>query len=787
MRRKQMVYIMLCVVLLSGCGTKQEIPKLVNPVVNNESFRPVEYGSVSKMEIQIADVLPEEYCHFATRASALDEICVDLGQYVEEGDVLAIIDTSDIQMELSIKQTELDFRRKNYSYQEKIYKEQKQIEKYKRQDFETIKDEKSAKNCDTAMDVLDESKRYDKLLCEHQITILEEEIAKLQKDAENGVIRATHSGYVTYVKNLEETNLVHAYENVVIVSDYEQLHLELTEDISSRFYTHYIGDVYNQIYANVKGKQCDVKVYEYSNRELVAMQSADRFSRIRLEVDNLKEDASVGDKILVYFTNSNKEYVLRVGKDSLYSDGKEHFVYVKKEKGKEKRQIVIGYQGQAYVEVTDGLQEGEWVYYSSSSIIPEQYEMYAVERRDYTPTNGDITLKGSLSYTKKNPYIFDKDAMVKKVCFAEGDEVKKGDLLCVLDTRTGNAKLKEMKQNITNLTQDYKSNVKSLDKQIKDLMKEIDAEANKIDKIKEKQQSVNQKQEDTDGMVAEEDASVEEPSSEEEVPIKEANQEELSNDERITTIVQQLQCQKTILQYEKKKMEAQYEYDYELLQQEYEKMLEMNSGQGTLEIYAEQDGVLCNLNIYEDKEWKGEEGTILFQVCDVNSKKLLVNTKTDCVGIGNSISVRKKDGMNSHITGIVVGNAISSKTYIAMKEEKVYITYNDCLDGENKVYVSLQDVSMDEEIWRKEVVGNQVTYSLANLKEVVVIPDTMLHEELDPFLTDDKQYYVWKIVDDILVKQYVQVETAFGTSNQVCVLDGLEEGDILAKPIVNEE
>ncbi len=735
MRKKRMVCMALCFVLLSGCGTKQEIPELIEPVVNNESFRPVEYGSVTKTEIEVADVVPEEYCHFATKPSTLDEICVDLGQYVEEGDVLATIDVADARMELTAKQKELDLCKNNYSYQEKIYKEQIQIEKYKKSDFKKQKDKKSLKQCDTALEVLEENKHYGKLLYEHQITMLEEEIAKLQENVAEGTIKATHSGYVTYVKNLEKANSISAYENVVIVSDYEQLHLELTEDISSRFYKHYIGDVYNQIYANVNGKQREVEVYEYSNRELVAMQSAGNFSRIRLELDGLKADASVGDKMLVYFTNSNKEHVLRIGTDSLYSDGKNHFVYVKKGNSKEKREIQIGYQGQAYVEVTEGLEEGEWVYYSSGSIMPEQYEMYTVENSDYTPTNRDINLKGSLAYTKMYPYTFEKDAVVKAVYFANGDEVKKGDLICVLDARTGSAQLKEMKQNMTNLTQDYESNIDSLDKQMKDLNKQIKSN----------------KKEDT------------------------------------TTLTEQLQCQKTILQYEKKKMQAQYEYDYQMLQQEYERMLERNSGQKTLEIYAEQDGVLSNLNVYEDKEWKAEEGTILFHVCDADSKKLLINTKNDCVGVGNQISVQNAKKQDSYFTGMVVGNSVAEKAYVVVKEDKVYITHNSVADGENKAYVSMQDISMDEETWRKEIVGNPVSYSLANLKNVVVIPNTMLYEEVNRQNSESKQYYVWKIVEDILVKQYVQVEENFDTSNQVCILDGLEAGDILAKPRVNEE
>lgn len=750
MRKKRMVCIVLCLVLLGGCGTKQEVPELVEPVVNNESFRPVEYGSVSKTEIQIADVVPEEYCHFTTKAANLDEICVDMGQYVEKGDVLAIIDVSDFQMELDTKQKELNLRKSNYSYQEKIYKEQMQIEKYKKSDFKKQKDEKSLKQCDTSLEILEENKHYDKLLYEHQITMLQEEIEKLQKHTEEGTIIATHSGYVTYVKNLEKTNTVSAYENVVIVSDYEQLHLELKEDISSRFYTHYMGDVYNQIYANINGKHRDVKVYEYSNQELVAMQSAGSFSRIRLEVDGMKADAKAGDKMLVYFTNSNVEHVLRIGKDSLYSDGKNHFVYVKKGNSKEKREIQIGHQGQAYVEVTEGLEEGEWVYYSSGSIMPEQYEMYTVENSDYTATNGDLNLKGSLAYTKMYPYTFEKDAVVKAIYFANGDEVKKGDLICVLDAKTGSAQLKEMKQNMSNLTQDYESNMDSLDKQIKELNKQI-----KNGKKKK----------------------------------KDKNEEGLTKDskEQKTTLVEQLQCQKTILQYEKKKMQAQYEYDYQMLQQEYERMLETNSGQGSLEIYAEQDGILNNLNVYEDKEWKAEEGTILFHICDADSKKLFVNTKTDYVGAGNQISVKNGKNHNLYHTGIVVGNSVTEKAYVAMKEDKVYITQNGGIDSDNKVYVSMQDISMDEENWRNEIVGKQVSYSLANLRNVVVIPSTMLYEEVNRQNTESKQYYVWKIVEDILVKQYVQVEENFDTSNQVCILDGLETGDILAKPRVNEE
>lgn len=754
MRKKKIAWIMLCLVLLNGCGAKQDIPELIEPVVDNESFRPVEYGSVAKTEIEIADVVPEEYCHFMQKASEILEICVDLGQYVEKGDVIAKMDVSEFQRELDAKREELALCNTNYSYQEKIYKEQVKIQKYKREDFTNQKDKKAAKECDTEIKVLEENQRYDKLLYEHQVTMLEEEIAELNELTKDGTILAEYSGYVTYIKNLEESNKVGAYENIVIISDYNLLHLELTQDISSQFYTQYIGEVYNQIYTFINGKQCDVEVYSHSNEELIAIQSAGIYPKIRLDVENLEKSAKPGDKLPIYFTNSNKENVLRIGSDSLYSESNNHFVYVKNGEDKEKREIQIGYQSESYVEVLDGLEEGEWVYYSSNAIMPDQYEEYTVDKQEFTPTNGEIGLKGAMAYTKMYSYTFQQDALVESVYFANGDQVKKGDLICVLNTGVGSANLKEIKQNMSNRTSDYETGLDSFHKQIKDMDKQIKA-------AKKKASNANKE-------------SAKEETAKEET-VKEANVKE-------TTEVQQLQCQKKILQYEKKKFIAQYEYDYQMMQRNYDQMLETNNGQGKLEIYAEQDGLLGNVNVYEEKQMEVAESNILFQIYDESSRKLFINTKTDYIGVGNEATVQIGEKQSDVVTATVVGNSATNKAYVAVKNDKIYITKSSSTGDSNKAYLSVEETD-----WEEGVVGAQVSYSLVRLRDVVVVPIAMLYEEVNQWNPEVTYYYVWKIVDGILVKQYVQVEESFNTSNQVCILDGLEAGDVLAKPIVNEE
>lgn len=893
MKRKTIAWIMVGLVLLSGCGARQDVPELIEPVVNNESFRPVEYGSVAKTEIEIADVVPEEYCHFIQKASKISEICVDLGQYVEKGEIIAKIDVSEFQRELDGKREELALQNTNYSYQEKIYKEQIQIQKYRKEDYTNQGDKKAANQCDTEIEVLKENQRYDKMLYEHKVTMLGEEIAELSELTEDGTIQAEYSGYVTYVKNLAESDRVGAYENIVIISDYNQLHLELMQDISSSFYVQYIGRIYNQIYTIIDGKHCDAEVYSHSNQELVAIQSAGSYPRIRLDVENLEKNATIGDKIPVYFTSADEEAVLRIGTDSLYNENDTYFVYVKNGEDKEKREIQIGYQGESYVEVTDGLEEGEWVYYSSNAIMPEKYEEYIVEKQEFAPTNGEFGLKGADTYTQVYSYTIEEDAVVESVYFSERDQVKKGDLICVLKTSGSSAQMKEIQQNMSNQSDDYESRLEAFDTQIKDLDKQIKAAKKKVSKeeqVSEEQETTtenatveekNEKETTEKEAVGEEtteipsvkealdDVSVEQEgvsSEAESVPgqtqiiaeseeqstnavtdtennqsesvapgteeLIEGNTEKTgeTSTEKVSgedtektsetstaeaagdnkaetgteeaaksapdaptadskekqsvsaTEVQQLQCQKRILQYEKKKYMAQYNYNYQMMQRNYERLSKSNNGQGQMKIYAEQDGLLGNVNVYEEKEIEVAKNDILFQIYNEDSRKLFINTRTDYLGVGNEVTVQSISDTDVSVTATVVGNSAVGKAYIALQDDKIYVTKSSSNGDGNQAYLSVKDKD-----WEKGIIGGKVLYSLARLRDVVVVPGTMLYEEVNQWSPDVTRYYVWKIVDGILVKQYVQVEESFNTTGQACILDGLDAGDVLANPVINEE
>ena len=81
---------MLCAISLAACGTKYaDAPALLEPVSGTESYREVSIGDVGDLKIAYGSVVPTEHAVFWTTQVNVAEIVVDVGDYVEAGQVEA--------------------------------------------------------------------------------------------------------------------------------------------------------------------------------------------------------------------------------------------------------------------------------------------------------------------------------------------------------------------------------------------------------------------------------------------------------------------------------------------------------------------------------------------------------------------------------------------------------------------------------------------------------------------------------------------------------------------------
>lgn len=838
-RKKCIAWLLAFILLLTGCiRGRDEIPELIVPVVNNQSYRPVEYGRVGRLQIKIANVVPEEYCHFTKTPTQISEIKVDIGEHVEEGAVLAVVDIEEFQSEIDNKKAEITLKKNVKEYRDRICQEELEEQEFKKKACKEADDKKGEKECETQIHIIKENRRYNQLLFEHQVKMLNEEIEELNEYIEDGTIKARHSGYVSYIKNLSETSNIGSMENIVIVSDYDTLHIELEEDMSTPFYDTWM-DTYDEVYTVIGGKEYAVEPYAYTNKELIAIQGAAAYPKIRFEMKGNTDKIHAGDKIPVYFASGAEKEVLKIGTDSLYHDGDQDFVYVKSGEDKERRDVKIGQMNMTDAEVISGLEEGEWVFYSSNAAIPEEYEEYTVKTEEYSPKKNDRELNYQYTYTKVYAYTQDVSALVESINLKSGAAVQKGDLVCVLDTGAGSAKIKEAENALGSLKMDYdknqeeyKNQIKSLEKQIKQKekqknkklkSKEADDEGketlNKADaqesavvgraeiterrtqlpdeevkttgeQISEELPKTSQEQEageqEAGTGLEGETGTTENGVSQEGTTEKDTTQEKTEqpdSEEPYAYEAEQMECQKNILVYEKGILEAQYQYDRLLLQKEYEKVAEGNDGHGKINIYAKHSGVIGNMNIYEGKQIHPEEDSNLFQICDETSLKLIIDTGKDIIGVGNEVEFIYKSDDQKRYMGMVRGNsAMMEKFYLSEVGEKVYVTNSLSEEGRNKAYIVIDD----QEFYDNQE-GCNLSYTNARIQNAVVLPVDMVNSEIRKKDNNTEYYYVWKVVDGVLVKQYIKTDEALMTAANVCVLDGVKEGDVLAKQKVKEE
>lgn len=740
--RKKMLCVLAVTLILTGCGRQAEQIELLEPVAANESFRVVAYGDVGVLDVAHGVITPENYCHFFSKTTYLSEICVDVGEEVTAGQVLARIDTDELESEMALIQSEIAAIQKEDQYYEKIYDQQVKEQQYVKKAAKELGDDASLEAAKTQLKTLEENRSYDEKLSNYKISKLNKELSECKQQIEDGTITAKHAGRVVYVKEFGENNVVKANENVVIVADYDKCYVELPDVcINETKYT-----TADAVYVQSNGKQYDLKQKNYTAEELALAESTKSYPCIRYEYDE-KMGYEIGDVVLVYFKSSAKNHVLKVGLDSVNQDGDQYFVYVKTpNNGKERRDVTIGNTDHYYAEITDGLKEGECVYYSSDSMMPEKYEPYTIALKDYetvTTTNSYV-----LSNKREYTYCSDFEGKVEAVYYELGDAVKKGDCLMKINVGKGSSDIKRMENSIQSGSKAYKKQVKEIDKQVKALEKE-----------KKKKGVVM-----SDETVDEESDLV-------------YTVDDLYQKERIT-------CQIKILEYQKELLKLSYTSQSNQMNQQLQTLKKTYNGDGTVSIYAKQDGMMGPIYVTEDKMVL--QGKRLFSVEeDVRDKiKVMVFSggMLGAVGLNTEVSYVYEDGKT--VAGRCIGiHANAEKVFLSMHNDKPVISRCETEDRNMmEFYTDLENQSAYEDLK-----ADYVSFRSFQIKQCVTVPTNLVYSRHDQSANVER-YFVWLQQGNQLVKQYVQIDEATLGGSDIVILSGLQEGDVIANEITaNEE
>lgn len=731
------------VMLIGGCGSKktETIPDLEEPAASNASYQQVTYGNIGTTNVLLGTAVPKEYGQAYEANVTVTKILVEPGDTVEKGDVLAYADVDEASASRKAKQQELSHENTVYELNQKInqLQQDKLANQQKQQDTaenniqdaarnniqeednmqesatENNTQETEAEDITSQIAVLQENSRYDTKLHEYRVQKLNEEIAALDALIADGTLKANHSGEVVYTKSLTVNRKAGAGENVAIVADTEDLAIEL-KDVTVQNYKY--KDV-SEKYMLQSGERVPVTEREYSTDELVLAKINNNYPNVLIEKPEGVE-LKAGELYPIYFEEKKAEHVLLVGNDSLYQEDGETYVYVKAgDDTREKRKVTAGAADDHNTQITDGLAEGEAVYYETMEQMPSDYTEYMVERSDFQVENHG--LKYGRADKNARVYLTEKEGVLVEIAVEKDAEVKKGDLLYIIDTGEGKAAITE--------------------------------EANAI----ETENTTYQKQQ------ADYDAQL--------IELQNATDSVSDYDRQIITL-------------QKEVAEADHSYTLQQLQAAYDTLSRGNDGTGKLSVYADADGQVSKINVWEGDtveagdeilKMKGEASDLLL-VQMVSSKSVTVYTD-DIAEAGEPVSITSGD---TTYTGTCVGFAAGSNN---LDEGCLYI-------DENGAHYTFQTTSgydtpafyvrMNDEIVDDMGNGESVDFPYISMEDVIVLPAGMIYEEKDAMHPDKVSYFVWKIEGDHLVKQYVLLDDTL-TGNGKVVLFGIESGDVLAR------
>lgn len=467
------------------------------------------------------------------------------------------------------------------------------------------------------------------------------------------------------------------------------------------------------------GERVSVTEREYSTDELVLAKINNNYPNVLIEKPEGVE-LKAGELYPIYFEEKRAEHVLLVGNNSLYQEDGENYVYVGTgDDTREKRKVTTGVSDDHNTQIVEGLEEREAVYYETMERMPSDYTEYMVERSDFQVENHG--LKYGRADKNARVYLTEKEGEIVKIAVEKDAEVKKGDLLYIIDTGEGKAAITEAANAIETENTTYQKQQADYDAQLIELQNATDSVSD--------------------------------------------------YDRQIITL-------------QKEVAEADHSYTLQQLQAAYDTLSRGNDGTGKLSVYADEDGQVSKITVWEGDtveagdeilKMKGEASDLLL-VQMVSSKSVTVYTD-DIAEAGEPVSITSGD---TTYTGTCVGFAAGSNNLdegcLYIDENGAHYTFQTTSGYDTPAFY----VRMNDEIVDDMGNGESVDFPYISMEDVIVLPAGMIYEEKDAMHPDKVSYFVWKMEGDHLVKQYVLLDDTL-TGNGKVVLFGIESGDVLAR------
>ncbi|MCR4690494.1 MAG: efflux RND transporter periplasmic adaptor subunit [Lachnospiraceae bacterium] len=740
--RAVLLFMLTVCLIMSGCGKKaQEAPELLDPSKDTTAFRPVSKHLVGYLRTLYGKVVPREYCVYSEKGIAITSVNVGLGDYVKEGDVVAVSDPtgSDEQArEITFRIAGLEREREKTA---RIYDQTFGLIDYEKETEAMLEGGEMAQILKEEQ-IQGENRRHELAVIESNLEAERSALSDIKKKEGRKEFTAPHSGRVSYIMDLSAGNVAGAYENIVVISDESDLYVEAPE-VNIEKYEY--GD-YQSKWTVIDGEKIPISEMPYTSAESTYAYAAKKNPGMRFNVpsDKLK----IGDDLVLYFMDAGTEETLAVGNDSLFREGMDAFVYVKvDETGKtEKRQVETGNADADYTEIKSGLAEGEALLYSNKTVLPVKYEEYTVESKCY---NEEVKLdKLSIARGRTDIYTAGSSGNFKRS--KEPGNVKAGEQLFTISSVGGKADVEAAAISIDDLNTNHNLYLKEYEKNKKELTRALDA-ASENQAVIGKRSDITPEEEDIDATRS------------------------------MMNGPAQIRSQLNILEIEKEYEQKEYEASKAKLTEDYNRMKSRPAGSGESSGAALHDGYFSNFAVDNDKAVSKGDFLVSLECFDESgaNTRLYAYEPPKSLGddvpapLGGKVTLVCKD---KQVTGkCIAKNPWEERYYLFTRDGKQAVTNSKPYP---KSPIDQFYVELDEKIDEEMLSGATLLYNRASFPGAVIVPARSVHSEVNMFSGEEK-FFVWKLIGNEPVKEFITLYQTDAATEYMMVLRGVSLGDII--------
>ena len=760
---------------LSGCGLNMksyEAPDLVSPVAVSRIYRKPEIRDMKDIQCYEGVVVPKSYPVFYDKLTRVENVNVKIGDYVKKGDVIAegeivsSVDGEDIDLSIETNASVSVL-------QNKITDDQIEIEKYNKKEASENKDKDSVKMSETNIELLKEDKRYNEEMSQYESGRNLKQREQYDEELNNSKLIADHSGYVTFLKDISVNDMAMPYENVIVISDMEDLYIEGINSNAAKC------DVqnYEEQYTYIDGEKVPITEIPYSQQALSLAEVTNNVLPIRYQVNS---KLKAGDNMLLIFKTTVVTDALTVGSGAVTYEGLNTYLYVRKTGDDiEKRSVEVGFNDGRYTEILYGVTEEEEICYPLGEYYPTNYKEAEVKTGEITTVENSFSILGKNSNVKG--YYTEFPGKIKDIKVELNQEVSKGDLLFTYMTENTAAKISEIESNINTLRKNHEETIKMLE----------DMKAkNEIDLVK------TQPMEE-----------ITNPKSD----IPAATKTDAVPDGKNGTYPGQSQKESKYL-FEKKDLNDEV-FDYRIrmeelsfnlrlhqLQKMYDLMSMNNDGDGLMSVYADRDGIVKNIDLEVTRDKMLKSRTYILSVVDEGYNETLIQMRkknTNAFGVAvedKSGPPRAAElGKELHVTigdDTFGGKAIGSNgnvrsTYLAESDKGfVFTTCTPGTEYRDQFYAELDKEIDYEWAMNNKLKSVQIWFTGKDYKGVPILDKGVIHTEYNENVEMD---YVWIQENGELVKRYILTCPIEGyDGSEKIVIDGVEIGDKVIRETVKD-